>query len=346
MSQLKVNSIVDAAGGSSAVLYGVASPPNSMGFRNRIINGEMRIDQRNNGASVTPVGAAATYTLDRWGGYNTQGSKFSVQRNAGSVTPPAGFTNYLGVTSLSAYSPISTDQFQTTQAIEGFNVADLGWGTASAQSVTLSFWVRSSLTGTFAVSFVNKTNNRSYPATYTISASNTWEFKTITVAGDTTGTWTSDNSTGLGVRFVLGYGASFSGTANSWNTGNLLGAAGVVQVVGTSGATFYITGVQLEAGTVATPFERRDYGRELMMAQRYYQTVSEVAGNGAGASSANSLITAQFVVPMRATPTISSTNYLGSVSAPYPSPDVVTFSMTSNVSNQISVGNIKASAEL
>ena len=309
MSQLKVNSIVDAAGGSSAVLYGVASPPNSMGFRNRIINGSMVIDQRNAGASVTP--ASIVYTLDRWQAVLTQASKYSVQRNAGGVTPPNGFTDYLGCTSTSAYSVLTGDTFSIVQSIEGFNTADLGWGTASAQTVTLSFWVRSSLTGTFGGALANGSGgtNRSYPFSYTISAANTWEQKTVTIAGDTTGTWLTDNNAGILVRFGLGSGATFSGTAGAWAAGNLVQPTGTVSVVGTNGATFYITGVQLEAGTVASPFERRDYGRELMMCQRYYEI-----SRGTGTSrSGDNIIEGgvSFKVEKRATPTVVATKIAG-----------------------------------
>ena len=271
MSQLKVNSIVDAAGGSSAVLYGVASPPNSMGFRNRIINGEMRIDQRNNGASVTPTNDA--YLVDRWQAKQSTASKFSAQQNAGSVTTPAGFTKYLGCTSLSAFSVGATDIFGIRQWVEGFNTADLGWGTANAQAITIGFWVRSSLTGAFAGSVYNSTGARSYPFSYAISAANTWEYKAVTITGDTTGTWETGNGGGLALFFNLGTGSTYSGTAGIWTGTYTPSVTGAISVVGTSGATFYITGVQLEAGTVATPFERRDYGRELIMCQRYAQQV-------------------------------------------------------------------------
>lgn len=276
MSIVKANTFQDASGGSNAVFSGVASPPNSMGFRNRILNGDCRIDQRNAGASVTPSGGS--YTLDRWSGQTSQTGKYSVQRNAGSVTPPAGFTNYLGVTSLSAYSVTTTDYFNIAQNIEGFNVADLGWGTANAQSITISFWVRSSLTGTFGGALNNSGASRSYPFTYTISAANTWEYKTVTIAGDTSGTWLTDNGVGITVAFGLGAGATRSGTAGSWASSWFQSATGATSVVGTNGATFYITGVQLEAGTVASPFERRDYGRELMMCQRYCYQVTSVGG--------------------------------------------------------------------
>ena len=303
MSTVKANSFTDASGGSNAVLYGVAAPANSMGFRNRIINGDMRIDQRNAGASVTPNGGS--YTLDRWSGQTSQSGKFSVQRNAGSVTPPTGFTNYLGVTSLSAYSVTSTDYFNIAQNVEGFNVADLGWGTANAQSITISFWVRSSLTGTFGGALNNSGASRSYPFTYSISAANTWEQKTLTIAGDTSGTWLTDNGVGVTVAFGLGAGATRSGTAGVWASSWFQSATGAVSVVGTNGATFYLTGVQLEAGSVASPFERRDYGRELMMCQRYY----EVAGTRAATTSATGGVNQGigWKASKRAAPTVTST---------------------------------------
>jgi hypothetical protein len=256
-------------------------------FRNRIINGGMVIDQRNAGASVTPT--ASVYTLDRFGAILTEASKFSVQQNAGSVTPPAGFTNYLGVTSASAYSVVSSDVFAIRQMVEGFNVADLGWGTASAQAVTVSFWVRSSLTGTFGGSVMNSAQDRAYPFSYTIDSADTWEYKTITIAGDTSGTWLKNNGIGLRLNFSIGSGSTFSGTANAWTGSNIWSTTGATSVVGTNGATFYITGVQLEVGSVATPFERRPFGMELALCQRYYET-SYPAGVVPGTADQNTLI--------------------------------------------------------
>jgi hypothetical protein len=291
------------------------SAVNSLGFRNRIINGDMRIDQRNAGASVTPT--ADAYTLDRWQASISASSKFSVQQNAGSVTPPAGFSSYLGVTSLSAYSITSTDTFYLRQAIEGFNTADFAWGTASAATVTLSFWVRSSLTGTFGGAIRRGSGNiYVYPFTYTISAANTWEQKTVTIAGPTS-TWNSNttNGVGLNVLFGLGVGATYSGTAGSWQASDIYGATGATSVVGTNGATFYITGVQLEAGSVATPFERRDYGRELIMAQRYcinYRAADAVGttytfGTGETPTSTLVQLTMSLPVEMRTTPSLTTT---------------------------------------
>jgi hypothetical protein len=298
--------VVDASGGNTATINSMTPTADSLqGFRNRIINGDMRIDQRNAGASVTP--SIGTYTLDRWGAVLTQTSKFSVQQNAGSVTPPTGFTNYLGVTSLSAYSVLTGDTFLIEQRIEGFNVADLGFGTANAKTVTLSFWVRSSLTGTFGGAIVNSAANRSYTFSYTISSANTWEQKSVTIAGDTTGTWLTNNGVGLNVRFGLGSGSTFTQTAGSWGTTNAVQPPSTVSVVGTNGATWYVTGVQLEVGSVATPFERRDYGRELMLCQRYYYKFKSRGvgyfGCGTNNGTTNNIAIIPFPVSMRTHPT-------------------------------------------
>jgi hypothetical protein len=248
---------------------GMLSPTNGQfyGFKSKIINGAMMIDQRNAGASVSATTSA--YSVDRWLPYAGQTSKMTAQQNAGSVTPPAGFGNYLGITSSSAYSVISSDIFGVFQYIEGYNIADLGWGSANAQPITLSFWVRSSLTGTFGGALRNSAADRSYPFTYTISSANTWEYKTITIPGDTSGTWLTTNGVGIRLQFGLGVGSNFSGTAGAWAAGNFISATGATSVVGTNGATFYITGVQLEKGSTATSFDYRPYGTELALCQRY-----------------------------------------------------------------------------
>jgi hypothetical protein len=256
---------------------GILGAGNASIMKNRIINGAMVIDQRNAGASVTPTDGA--YTLDRWQASVSQTSKLTVQQNAGSVTPPVGFVNYLVVTSTSAYTPLAAgDYFSINQCIEGFNSADLGWGSANAKTVTLSFWVRSSLTGTFGGVTRNADGTRSYPFTYTISAANTWEQKSVTIAGDTSGTWTTTNGIGIRLLFGLGVGSTFSGTAGSWASANYFSATGATSVVGTSGATFYITGVQLEVGSSATGFEYRQYGTELSLCYRFFQQLKG-AGN-------------------------------------------------------------------
>jgi hypothetical protein len=302
MSNLKVNTITDASGGNTATINGVTPTTNNVVGVNRIINGDMRIDQRNAGASVTQA-VQIDFPIDRFSIFGSVTTKFTAQRNAGSVTPPVGFTNYLGITSSSAYTAGASELFVVRQLIEGFNVADLAWGTAAAATVTLSFWVRSSLTGTFGGAFRNSDGSRSYPFSYTISAANTWEQKTVTVSGDTSGTWLTNNGIGLQVVWGLGCGTSVSGTAGSWSGSSFFSATGATSVVGTNGATFYITGVQLEKGSVATAFERRLYGQELALCQRYYEI-----GGGVTMGSTYNSVYPQFwyKVTKRATPTVTN----------------------------------------
>lgn len=253
---------------NSTVSINGANGSGYTGYKNRIINGGMVIDQRNAGASVATNGTN-TFSVDRWKLAYSQNTKFTIQQNANSVTPPSGFTNYIGAVSTSAYTVGSGETFGFFQSIEGLNIADLAWGTASAATVTLSFWVYSSLTGTFGGSLRNSAINYSYPFSYTISSANTWEQKTITIAGPTSGTWLTTNGAGVSLLFSLGTGSTLSATAGSWAAANYISATGATSVVGTSSATFYVTGVQLERGSNATSFEFRDYGRELIMCQRY-----------------------------------------------------------------------------
>lgn len=286
----------------------------TFGFKNRIINGAMMIDQRNAGVSTTIT--ATAYTLDRWQAYcGGVASKFSVQQNAGSVTPPAGFINYLGATSLSAYSISASDRFGINQTIEGLNAADLAWGTASAKTVTLSFQVYSSLTGTFGGSIQNYGATRSYPFSYSIPVANTWTTISVTVAGDTTGTWLTTSSGFATINFGLGTGSTYSGTAGTWAAADYRASTGATSIVGTNGATFYITGVQFEVGSQATTFDFRDYGRELILCQRYYQQWDYNAQLGSLGATAfactkysgtdSAVANAQLICAMRTAPTIS-----------------------------------------
>jgi len=278
-----------------------------IGMKNRIINGAMVIDQRNAGASVTPTTSGDWYGADRWIYNLTQSSKFSSQQSS---TAPTGFINSILITSLSAYSVAAGDIFALTQHIEGLNVGDLGWGTASAKTVTLSFQVRSSLTGTFGGAIQNSARNRSYPFSYTISTADTWETKTITIAGDTTGTWLTTNGIGVTVRLGLGVGSTYSGTAGAWAASDFRSATGATSVVGTSGATFYITGVQLEVGSQATSFEYRQYQQELALCHRYCYTQRGVNGSRLGFGWTGSTTQASMVitlpVTMRSAPTLTS----------------------------------------
>ena len=322
--------ILDGSNGvtfNDASLQGAAASPYVL--KNRIINGAMVIDQRNAGASITPASGGG-YSLDRWQYVFSQSSKFNIQQNAGSVTPPVGFKNYLGLTVAAAVTIGSSDYFYIGQKVEGFNAADLGWGTASAKTVTLSFQVYSSLTGTFGGSFTNADNSRSYPFTYTISSANTWTTISVTVAGDTSGTWLTTNGIGISVIFGLGLGSTYSGTAGAWATADYRSATGATSVVGTSGATFYITGVQLEQNTSATPFERRLYGQELINCQRYYEQTYDY-GTVAGATTSNGCVfnyvgvattsggdNIRFTVQKRAAPTVTAyATTAGTINAVY-----------------------------
>jgi hypothetical protein len=290
------------------------------GFKNRIINGAMVIDQRNAGASVTP--AAAGYLVDRWAWSGSASSKLTFQQNYGSVTPPIGFSNYLGVFTAVAFSTSSTNYFNLYQKIEGFNVADLGWGTANAKTVTLSFQIYSNQTGTFGGSLLNSATDRSYPFSYTVSSANTWTQVSITIAGDTSGTWIgSTNGTGIYLSLDLGSGATYRGTAGAWTGSAIYGVTGSVNLVGIASATFYITGVQLEKGSTATSFDYRPYGTELALCQRYYEksynqdvvpgVASFTPGFASSTASSNAPTQANgctFKVTKRANPTCVSYN--------------------------------------
>jgi hypothetical protein len=253
------------------VSAGVLNIDDLYGFRNRVINGDMRIDQRNNGASVNSS-SGGTFAVDRFASFASGGGVYTTQQSS-DVPTGQGFTNSIVSTVTTTDAPTGSDYYLIVQSIEGFNVADLGWGTANAQAVTVSFWVKSSLTGTYTVAFRNSALNRSYRATYTITSANAWEKKSITIPGDTTGTWLTNNSVGIQLGFTLGAGTNFIDAGNVWSALEDFAATGQTQWIGTSGATFYLTGVQLEVGSTATPFERRPYGLELDLCQRYFYAI-------------------------------------------------------------------------
>ena len=302
-------------------------------MKNRIINGSMTIDQRNAGASVSTASGTNIYSLDRWRLGYTQTSKFTAQQSS---TAPVGFVNSLAITSSSAYSVAATDYFQIRQYIEGYNVADLGWGTASAKTVTLSFQVYSSLTGTFGGALNNSAFDRSYPFSYSVPVANTWTTISVTIAGDTTGTWLTTNGIGISVSFGLGVGSTYSGTAGSWAAGFYGSATGATSVVGTNGATFYITGVQLEVGSSATGFEYRQYQQELALCQRYYQYIGGSSSNTELLCGANGTARVRgsgiLSTTMRASPTMAlsgtPTFYIYGSGSPTYSSNVVTVATT------------------
>jgi len=269
----------------------------SVNMKNRIINGAMVIAQR----TTSAVTANDSYAVDRWNiGNSTDGSFSAIQDS----DAPAGFNKSVKFTITAADASVTgTQSLFMVQPIEGFNTADLNWGTANAKTVTLSFWVKSSVTGTFSGSLMNGSVNRAYPFTYTINSANTWEFETITIAGDTTGTWNTDNSSGILLYFSLGTGSTRLGTAGAWAGSRLQGATGETALVNTLNATWFITGVQLEVGSTATSFDYRPYGTELALCQRYYETAG-YGILGIGNSATGIVCGYSFKVPKRAAPTM------------------------------------------
>jgi hypothetical protein len=276
--------------------------PNTFGFKNRIINGGMVIDQRNAGAAISVTSAG--FPVDRFYVAANSSGVISAQRSS---TAPQGFTNSTSLTVTTARASIAAgDVYGYRQIIEGYNTADLGWGTANAQSVTLSFWVRSSITGTYSISIYNAAFNRSYISTYTINTANTFEQKTITITGDTTGTWATDSSGGLNVYWDLGSGSTYYGTAGAWAAVGAVRTSGSTNWISTLSATFYITGVQLEKGSTATSFDFRDYGRELMMCQRYfYKTINPFLIGVVSGTSIINRVGGSLPVTMRAAPSVT-----------------------------------------
>jgi hypothetical protein len=299
---------------SDGTIQGTAG---AMAFRNKIINGDMRIDQRLAGSALTVNTAGNTYFVDRWRANANGGGVFTAQRST--VAPP-GFVNSTLVTVTTAdTSVVSGDFYHIRQSIEGYNFADLNFGSATASAATLSFWVRSSVTGTYTVLLRNEAGARGYLTSYTINAANTWEYKTITIPGDTTGTWPTDNSSAAIVSFSFGNGSTRA--ANTWISDVAEGVSGQTMFISTVGATFYITGVQLEKAAAATSFEHRPIGTELLLCQRYFQVFGRAPALGTTLAGASVLthITGQpqrIAVPnphveMRTAPSITPFNSAG-----------------------------------
>jgi len=290
------------SGGGTDVTYSNVTvtqnlvPPSSF-LRNRIINGAMQINQRGY-TSGSPLSTSGNYCVDRFYVSSVTTGGFAAY---GYATGPTGFTNSLVYLRGTGASPSSSDANYISQTIEGYNISDLAWGTANAKTVTLSFWVYAGATGTFSGSIRNGAATfYAYPFTYTIAAANTWTQITVTISGPTVGTWATDNTAGLIVFFDIGSGSTFRGTAGSWVSGNYVGATGATTYpTSTTSGTFYLTGVQLEVGSVATPFERRLYGTELMLCQRYYEF-------GGSTYNANLYTSIYYKVTKRAVPTVTT----------------------------------------
>jgi hypothetical protein len=336
MSTINVSNLAGPSNtGTAATLSSINGGPIS-GARNRIINGDMRIDQRNAGAAVT---AGGSYPVDRFQVNLVGGGVVSFSR---STVAPAGFTNSLSATVTTPDSSIaSADYYRFLQIIEGFNAADLQFGTASASPVVVSFWVRSSVTGTYSLGLQNNSSNRSYAASYAISAANTWELKTLTIPGDTSGTWLTDNSAGIRLFWDLGSGSSWDQAPNTWSATNTWKSSSQASWISTNGATFYITGVQLEAGTVATPFERRSYGQELSLCQRYFYRMAENTHGFTYPAASVTIAELFYKASMRSLPTISYAVGTGSVSNTQIATDKCVF-----IGASFFVVNFTASAEL
>jgi hypothetical protein len=302
------NLLVGTTSATTPATTSSLSIANTFGFKNRIINGAMVIDQRNAGAAVTRSGTSNSYLVDRWLGNVSNDGTITLQQV---VDAPATFVNSLKITVTVADSSLSALQYALIrQSIEGYNVSDFAFGSASAQTITLSFWVKSSVTGTFGGCLRNSAANRSYPFSYSISSANTWEQKTITIAGDTSGTWLTTNGVGFDLDLTVASGTTYAGTAGSWSGGTYITATGTTNLMATLNATWQVTGVQLEKGSTATSFDYRPYTTELQLCQRYYWK-SLGAGNEsigvAGYNVASNAVWSQFGFPvtMRATPTVT-----------------------------------------
>jgi len=275
----------------------------ALGNRNIVINGDMKVSQR--GTSFTGFSASVNYSLDRFANYHSSDGAFTISQETSVV--PTDFTHALKILTTTADSSITASQrLIVFTRCEGNNVSHLNWGTSAAETVTLSFYVRSSITGTHGGAIGNGSDNRNYPFTYTISSADTWERKTITISGDQTGTWATGTGRSLQIVWGLGVGSTFSGSAGAWASGDINSATGATTgVLGTLNATWYLTGVQLEVGTVATPFEHRSVGQELALCQRYFQKIGNMAGICNGSTTLTAL--GPYPVELRATPTVGQT---------------------------------------
>jgi hypothetical protein len=334
------------------------------GFKNRIINGAMMISQRNGSSSIS-ISNPGVYTVDRFKSENNTDGTLTAQQSS---TAPAGFINSLLFTVGTADSSLASTQYAIyEQRVEGLNITDFGWGTASAQPVTLSFWVRASVTGTYGGSIVNNDFNRTYPFTYVISAANTWEQKSITIAGDTSGTWLTTNGIGLVIRWGFGVGSTYSAAAGSWAAGGYLSANSVTNMMATSGATYYITGVMLEKGSTATSYDYRPYGTELQLCYRYFAKFSApclrgiAKGSTTGSGDRMGMV---LPVPMRAAPTSTQSGLalfdgstavnVTAIAASYSTSQVLEFDLNSDGSGMVTgracvqyqAGSLSCSAEL
>ena len=262
---------ISAALGSSALL------PAGLGFRNKIMNGNMVIAQR--GTAAITGSSAKQYPVDRWVCQSSTTNSVTFQQ---STTAPAGFTNSIVATSGNSATAYTSNNYTFMyQYIEGYNIADLAYGSASAKQVSVSFWCRASQTGTYNAVLENSNATRNYVTTFTVNTANTWEYKTLLISGSPSGTWLTDNGAGLAFYIVLGMGSTYeTASPNTWLESSVkYGTSGAVDIGAYNAATFYLTGVQLEQNYQPTPFEQRPYGVELQLCQRYYQRYNNDGGS-------------------------------------------------------------------
>ena len=295
----------------AAELAALIGSQTALSNRNLIINGAMQVAQR--GTSSTGVTGGSYQTVDRFRtGYNGTPDQLELTHEQ-STDAPTGFSNSLKLTVTTAETTLdANERIRLSQRIEGQNLQHLKYGTSDAEYLTLSFYVKSNVTGTYGVHFENRDSSRSVCSSYTISAANTWEKKTVSIAGDTTGSFDNDNERSLDVHWVLAAGTNYtSGTfATSWESDTNANNApsGQADITNTVSNYFQITGVQLEVGETATPFEHRSYGDELARCQRYYQQYLNPPLRGTmSAGSASSRTGMILPVPMRATPSVTFT---------------------------------------
>ncbi len=272
------------------------------------------------GTTSTTVTAVSVYGLDRWRVNSSQASKISFQQQSIASPQSCGNNRFtMNVTSLAATTVGASDYYGVNQFVEGFNMQDLGWGTSAAQTVTLSFWIYATVTGTYSGAIrTGDSSNYSYPFTYSIAAANTWEFKTVTIPGPTAGTWGTGTSVGLDVWFSVGTGSTFKGTAGSWSANNYVAATGEIALVNTNAAAWYITGVQLEKGSTATSFDYRPYGVEEMLCRRYYIKTDTANHYGYTNQFGGTDARFSFPVTMRTAPSVTTSNTAGSLNSSSP----------------------------
>jgi hypothetical protein len=283
---------------------------------NMVMNGDFRIDQRNSGATINPT--TYQHGMDRWfySGFQGSNNYYTIGQ---STDAPSGFSNSLLITSTTSSSAIGL--WYVRNNFEGYDVSHLDYGTASAKTTTISFWAKSSMIGTYGVILgVPTSPSSNYSKTYTINVANTWEYKTITIPGNTT--HTPPSGTAKGIRITFAFGLSNRPTpADAWGSPNdSHGIGGLVDFLGTNGATLQLTGIKWEVGSEATDFQHTSYGEELAKCQRYFFKSSNQATSMADATSPSYSFRGKryskhsLPAVMRANPSVTAIQYVANYS--------------------------------